>query len=702
MPVTDIRGCILRSDLELFLKVCSWVVVGCVLIVYRFWRSFSTVLEVFDIGPLNRGSQITHSSCNQMGITFTCPGCDYESLDEGFETVYVRSFSFNGDEVKTAVRSVSFNGRNAGPKILKSIGSGKMIFEGSVSLKGREMETMISIKAPLQDMEKNVPVKSVSFRSEVIENRSTQSNNSNEKIRQSPMLDMGAPKHEAALKLQKVYKSFRTRRQLADCAVLVEQRWWKLLDFAELKRSSVSFFNIEKPETAVSRWSRARKRAAKIDPRHRYGHNLHFYYDKWLHCDSRQPFFYWLDIGKGKEVNLVDKCPRSKLHQQCIKYLGPIERKAYEVAVENGKFFYRQSGKLLDTTEEQTDAKWIFVLSTSKTLYVGKKKKGTFQHSSFLAGGATSAAGRLVVEKGVLKAVWPHSGHYRPTEANFQEFVSFLKGHDVDLTNVQKSPMDDDEEFSSKRSMSLRSKSCQRDHAQVNELEAEVATSEDSNYNGNDLANKSSNVEPQVPRTKRYLRFGERLTSLEIPKRSGSLENLESEEPSIGFNFDFGSFSEDEDEDEHLDEDEDEDEESQDEDGESPLHGYETAEEFLEADENDIVHKRNLFEEDQEESDEEVVPRESIFRRISSKKGLKSYQLGKQLSCTWTTGAGPRISCVRDYPSALQFRALEEVNLSPRSIVNSRAHSSPRYPSSILTPTNLSRETSAQSGTNYR
>lgn len=39
---------------------------------------------------------------------------------------------------------------------------------------------------------------------------------------------------------------------------------WKLLDFAVLKCSSVSFFEIEKPETAVSRWSRARTRAAKV------------------------------------------------------------------------------------------------------------------------------------------------------------------------------------------------------------------------------------------------------------------------------------------------------------------------------------------------------------------------------------------------------------------------------------------------------
>ena len=32
-----------------------------------------------------------------------------------------------------------------------------------------------------------------------------------------------------------------------------------------------------------------------------------------------------------------------------------------------------------------------------------QKKKGSFQHSSFLAGGATKAAGRLVVEDGTLK-----------------------------------------------------------------------------------------------------------------------------------------------------------------------------------------------------------------------------------------------------------------------------------------------------------
>lgn len=67
-----------------------------------------------------------------------------------------------------------------------------------------------------------------------------------------------------------------------------------------------------------------------------------------------------------------------------------------------------------------------------------------------------------------------------------------------------------------------------------------------------------------------------------------------------------------------------------------------------------------------EEERQAPVPREKILQRINSKKGAKSYQLGKQLSFKWTTGAGPRIGCVRDYPSELQQQALEQVNLSPR------------------------------------
>ena len=113
------------------------------------------------------------------------------------------------------------------------------------------------------------------------------------------------------------------------------------------------------------------------------------------------------------------------------------ERESFEVVIVDGKLVYKESGDLVSTVE---GSKWIFVLSTMRTLYIGRKQKGRFQHSSFLAGGAITAAGRLVAQNGLLEAIWPYSGHYLPTEENFQEFITFLQDHSVDLSNVKVLP----------------------------------------------------------------------------------------------------------------------------------------------------------------------------------------------------------------------------------------------------------------------
>ncbi|KAF3973310.1 hypothetical protein CMV_003247 [Castanea mollissima] len=624
-----------------------------------------------------------------MGISFSSPVADLDDLVSSYEAILVRSVR---SVVRNILRSVGFNIRDSDSTKLKSYSSRKMILEASLSFKRRELETVFSFKTPTAEMENNVFGRCVSSKTRDVDDQLAKSDSLSEKNHQIPLLESKNNRNKAALKLQKVYKSFRTRRRLADCAVLVEQSWWKLLDFAELKRSSISFFDIGKPETAVSRWSRARTRAAKvgkglckvgnakklalqhwleaIDPRHRYGHNLQFYYVKWLHCESRQPFFYWLDVGEGKEVN-HERCPRSKLQQQCIKYLGPAERKAYEVVVQDGKLVYKQSGEDLHTEGGPKDAKWIFVLSTSKTLYVGLKNKGTFQHSSFLAGGATLSAGRLVVEDGILKAVWPHSGHYRPTEENFQELMSFLKEHDVDLTNVKKSPGEEEEEealYKKGSDICLRSNSTEAVLPQDTESISENLSAQECTGSRDQDSNATEHPTPFMPRLSGEL--CPKMTRLKIPNQHDEFASSKSEKFRSSCHPDPPNLS--------------------------SADGYETAEESLSSEEDFMVPKMNLFDGYQEEDDEQPIPKEKILQRIDSHKGMKSYQWTKQLSSKWATGAGPRIGCMRDYPSELQARVLEQSNLSPKSrSANASPRSFSRLSTMDTTPFSLFRETTA-------
>lgn len=67
---------------------------------------------------------------------------------------------------------------------------------------------------------------------------------------------------------------------------------------------------------------------------------------------------------------------------------------------------------------------------------------------------------------------------------------------------------------------------------------------------------------------------------------------------------------------------------------------------------------------DTEEEERSTEPSEAEFKCNNWHKQLST----GCLSCRWTTGAGPRIGCVREYPADLQSKALEQVNLSPRII----------------------------------
>ncbi|CAN0891074.1 IQ domain-containing protein IQM2 [Linum grandiflorum] len=143
-----------------------------------------------------------------MGISLSCPFGNLENLLEESLPLVVKSISFGGDDeqAKTPVRSVSFGKSDSEPTI--SSKSGEMVVvERSVSLKGLELEKMMM----------NQHKDDTLLLEEMIQMPECE--------KKLPVFDPANPKHQAAVKLQKVYKSFRTRRKLADCAVLVEQSW---------------------------------------------------------------------------------------------------------------------------------------------------------------------------------------------------------------------------------------------------------------------------------------------------------------------------------------------------------------------------------------------------------------------------------------------------------------------------------------------
>ncbi|XP_022853171.1 IQ domain-containing protein IQM3-like [Olea europaea var. sylvestris] len=204
--------------------------------------------------------------------------------------------------------------------------------------------------------------------------------------------------------------------------------WWKRLIMNSSKVGKGLFIDNKAHILVSKHWIEA------IDPRHRYGNNLHLYYKEWFKSSTNQHFLFWLDLGDGKEVDL-EECPRSKLDQQCVKHFGPQEREYYEYVVVDGKILHNITRIPLHHGSPQL--KYIFVVSTSKKLYIGEKERGFFHHSSFLAGEATLTAGRLLVKDGVLKRISPSSGHYNPTENSLERFLSILKKNGVNLHEVQ-------------------------------------------------------------------------------------------------------------------------------------------------------------------------------------------------------------------------------------------------------------------------
>ena len=93
-----------------------------------------------------------------------------------------------------------------------------------------------------------------------------------------------------------------------------------------------------------------------VDSKHRYGSNLRMYHEEWKKSDSTQNYFFWLDYGDGKNIEL-DTCPRDRLEREQVRYLSREERQYYLVRVDDeGRLCWVKNGARIDTSEEYRDS----------------------------------------------------------------------------------------------------------------------------------------------------------------------------------------------------------------------------------------------------------------------------------------------------------------------------------------------------------
>jgi hypothetical protein len=104
-----------------------------------------------------------------------------------------------------------------------------------------------------------------------------------------------------------------------------------------------------------------------VDLKHRYGSNLRTYHQQWKKSDTHENFFYWLDEGEGRFLDVAG-CPRERLDRERVRYLSREERLNYLVKIDKeGRLVWAKNGARIDTTEKYKDSIHGIVPATDPT-----------------------------------------------------------------------------------------------------------------------------------------------------------------------------------------------------------------------------------------------------------------------------------------------------------------------------------------------
>ncbi|KAH0172965.1 hypothetical protein KCU67_g1506, partial [Aureobasidium melanogenum] len=113
-----------------------------------------------------------------------------------------------------------------------------------------------------------------------------------------------------------------------------------------------------------------------VDQKHRYGSSLRKYHKVWQESDTKENFFYWLDFGSGKDVDLPER-PRTRLDEERVRYLSREERQKYLVQIDDdGMLCWAKNGQRISTSPEWKDSMEGIVPITDNTTPTWRNTSG--------------------------------------------------------------------------------------------------------------------------------------------------------------------------------------------------------------------------------------------------------------------------------------------------------------------------------------
>lgn len=143
---------------------------------------------------------------------------------------------------------------------------------------------------------------------------------------------------------------------------------------------------------------------------------------------------------EAREILDVDDHSKGLDHSLDTIFLTPEQRAEHRVHIRAGKL--QKNGKDFDTSSmisHQKKGYAAYTLNVNGELSVFNHRcmKDRYAHSSMNAGVPVVAAGEIKVEKGVLKSITTHSGHYQPSLFNIYRLLEHLSDNKVDISQAK-------------------------------------------------------------------------------------------------------------------------------------------------------------------------------------------------------------------------------------------------------------------------